>query len=319
VVISRAWTPAASVVVAALTALSALAPLATPPTDRPTVVAASPPAAAAALEVVPGSPVEGSAQVDGSAHVDVDEPAVSDGTVTDLTASDVTVSDGAAMDLLTVPGPVDAGATVQRRLVDLGWAVTVDGAIGPRTRRAIAEFQHANGLPPTGNVDAETSIRLRSADANGHQRYLADPLPVPGTPRPAVDRMTRIEQIADSVGFDWRSRGVTFVIGCHPDHQRCTTGSYYTGTRQIFITSSILADEERLRSVVLHELAHAWQFTVRGWPGAADDVSAWGRTGIDGLEAAADCLATAWGASRTDYWSCPADAAAHLSFLYEHS
>jgi peptidoglycan hydrolase-like protein with peptidoglycan-binding domain len=301
---SSSWAAAAVVAAVALMALAAFAALVT---DRPTEVATSTEVAAPEADSV--------AQADRSASYDVDEPAPFYGSddVPALSEDDV-----------TDPRLLSVEATIQRQLVGHGWTVTVDGTIGAQTRRAIAEFQHANGLPPTGNLDIESGIRLGSPEANGYEHYLVDPLPAPASsgpaaPRPAADPMVLIEQIADSVGFDWRSRGVTFVIGCHPDHQRCTTGSYYTGTRQIFITTKILTDKELLRSVVLHELAHAWQFTVRGWPDAADDVSAWGRTGIDGLEAAADCLAASWGASYTYYWSCPADAAAHVRSLYASS
>ena len=306
---------------AAVAALVALAPFTTPVTDRPPEVAASP---SVAVETDPGAPAFGSPDDGSPDDDDVDEPSVSADTESGGIMSDGFMSDDAQLDvvrdLVADPKLLSAGATIQRQLVDHGWTVTVDGTIGARTRRAIAEFQHANGLPPTGNVDSETDIRLSSPDPNGYQHYLANPLPVSppsGTPLPAADPMIRIEQIADSVGFDWRSRGVSFVMDCHPTHQRCATGSYYTSTRQIFITRSILNDTEQLRSVVLHELAHAWQFIDRGWPEAGNDVSAWGRTGIDGLEAAADCLATAWGATRTYYWSCPADARGHMLLLYQ--
>ena len=325
-VASRARMPVVSIAAAmaalvTLAFLVAIAPRAIPAADRSPDVAATPTAAAPETVRVP--------HVDRSGDDIVDEPALSDEDVAELALSGDPVSDVDALDPAADLRLLGAEATTQRQLADLGWTVTVDGTIGAQTRRAIAEFQHANGLAPTGDLDAETSIRLGSPGANGHQRYLADPLPAPASPAPspaarvaprqAADPMTRIEQFADSVGFDWRSRGVTFVIGCHPDHERCSTGSYFTGTRQIFITTRILADTELLRSVVLHELAHAWQFTVRGWPEAADDVSAWGRTGIDGLEAAADCLAAAWGASRTYYWSCPADAEAHMLLVYRSS
>jgi hypothetical protein len=310
--------------VAALTAFITLAPFAAPAMDRPTEVAANPTAAATGIH--------SGANADGSTEDDVERSFLSGETLSDDTMLAGIVSDGAELDVVTDPEPVSAEATIQRQLADHGWSVAVDGVIGARTRRAVAEFQHANGLPPTGNLDTETGVRLGSPDANGRERYLADPLPAPPAPapptpaplsqgasRPAADPLTRIETIADSVGFDWRSRGVTFITDCHPSARRCATGSYYPSTREIFITKRILTEKEVLRSVVLHELAHAWQFTVRGWPEAGEDVSAWGRTGIDGLEAAADCLAAAWGASRTYYWSCPADARAHMLVLYENS
>jgi hypothetical protein len=56
---------------------------------------------------------------------------------------------------------------------------------------------------------------------------------------------------------------------------------------------------------------------VRGWPAAADDLAAWGLSGHQGLEAAADCLAAAWGATHSDaYYACPADAVEHMRNLY---
>jgi hypothetical protein len=288
--------------VVALVAFITLAPLATPVVERSTDVTAGP--TAPDTEAGPGSNAD------------------------DIVSEDV-LADDVRFDVVIESQPLSAETTTQRQLADHGWTVTVDGVIGAQTRRAIAEFQHANGLPPTGDVDAETAIRLGSPDANGQQHYLADPLPPPAAPAPsppaapapgaaraAPDPMARIELIADGVGFDWRGQGVTFITDCHPSPRRCATGSYYTGTREIFITKRILTDKEVLRSVVLHELAHAWQFTVRGWPEAENDVSAWGRTGIDGLEAAADCLAAAWGASRTYHWSCPADARAHMLALH---
>jgi len=308
--------PAAAITfVVALVALFTLAPITTPVADRTTELTASP--VAAVPETGPGANAD-----------DI----VSDDMVSDDIVSIDTVPDDVRLDVVTESQPLSVEATIQRRLVDHGWTVTVDGAIGARTRRAIAEFQHANGLQPTGDVDTETGVRLGSPDARGYQHYSADPLPsppararpapaapAPGATRAAADPMARIEQIADSVGFDWRAQGITFITDCHPTTQRCATGSYYTGTREIFITKRILTEREVLRSVVLHELAHAWQFTVRGWPEAENDVSAWGRTGIDGLEAAADCLAAAWGASRTYHWSCPADARGHMLLLYQDS
>ncbi len=54
----------------------------------------------------------------------------------------------------------------QQRLTELGYKPGVaDGKAGPRTREALKLFQKDNGMPPTGQLDAETMQRLRSARA----------------------------------------------------------------------------------------------------------------------------------------------------------
>ncbi len=142
----------------------------------------------------------------------------------------------------------------------------------------------------------------------------------PSATRPAtgaeIDEapLARIERIADRVPFDWRAHGVTFAIGCSTLQAHCPPAAYETASRTILIAQRSL-DADALEDLVLHELAHAWQFTTRGWPDAADDLSAWGYGDIQGLELAADCLATIWGTRRTGYWICPPDAIEHLRTL----
>lgn len=48
-------------------------------------------------------------------------------------------------------------ASVQRRLSELGFEPgPVDGLIGPRTRKAVSDFQRANSLTPDGRLNAKT-------------------------------------------------------------------------------------------------------------------------------------------------------------------
>lgn len=55
-------------------------------------------------------------------------------------------------------------AAQQQRLADLGyWLGPVDGLFGPSTAHAITAFQKAQGLPRTGDLDAETLDRLATA------------------------------------------------------------------------------------------------------------------------------------------------------------
>ena len=55
-------------------------------------------------------------------------------------------------------------AELQKRLTELGYKPgPADGVTGKRTTDALKQFQQANHLPATGNLDAETIRRLHSA------------------------------------------------------------------------------------------------------------------------------------------------------------
>jgi hypothetical protein len=120
-----------------------------------------------------------------------------------------------------------------------------------------------------------------------------------------------VEAIADASGWDWRTAGVTFVIGFHPD-ACCHWGIWDAGSSTIYIGPTAFGTPERLQYVVLHETAHAWQYLAGPTDKLMRDYTAWGYTGAQALEAGADCIATLWGAasSQGHYWHCPTDALA---------
>ena len=66
---------------------------------------------------------------------------------------------------------------VQRELKRLGYALSVDGAYGPMTRKAIMSFQKSENLPVTGNVSPELVAYLE-AKAPAAQN-VAQPQPQP--------------------------------------------------------------------------------------------------------------------------------------------
>lgn len=69
--------------------------------------------------------------------------------------------------LLDLAIPSEA-AQVQRRLAELGYyAVAIDGAWGPRSRQALAEFRERNGLGPADQWDRRTQELLLSESAIG--------------------------------------------------------------------------------------------------------------------------------------------------------
>lgn len=148
----------------------------------------------------------------------------------------------------------------------------------------------------------------------------APPPPPPGPPptsapkRPPVptggpEARARVEAIADSSGWDWRAAGVRFNLSFHPTGRNW--GVYERDTGIIWIGPTAFADANRLRYVVLHELAHGWQYRQNRFADFITDFSRWGFETIGpALEASADCVAALWGATRGHYWTCPADARA---------
>jgi hypothetical protein len=134
-------------------------------------------------------------------------------------------------------------------------------------------------------------------------------------PKPRVassgpQAQAQIDTIADSSGWDWRAAGVRFDPSFYPK-DCCHWGVYEAATSIIWIGPTAFADPNRLRYVVLHELAHAWQYRQNRFAEFIRDYTAWGFSTIGpALEAGADCLAAVWGAGGGHYWSCPADAQA---------
>lgn len=78
---------------------------------------------------------------------------------------------------------------VQARLNDLGYdAGTPDGVMGPKTRRAIAAFQRAKNLAPTGEPDEATVTSVLGVRVAGVQQASLVPRPAPA----ATDPLHRI-------------------------------------------------------------------------------------------------------------------------------
>jgi len=136
------------------------------------------------------------------------------------------------------------------------------------------------------------------------------PQTAPANLRTGPEAQARVEAIADSTRWNWRAAGVRFAMGYYP-RDCCHWGIYEAATSIIWIGAGAFADENRLRYVVLHELAHAWQYRQDRFREIISDYTPWGFGAIGpALEASADCMAVVWGALRGHYWNCPADAKA---------
>ena len=134
----------------------------------------------------------------------------------------------------------------------------------------------------------------------------------------AAARLQRVEAIADATGFDWRGAGGEFVVGCAPStvQARCTKGAYVTSERRMYISPRAFATTALLQHVVLHELAHLWQFTTAPRELRAGVMAPFGLTGLQALESGADCLALHWGAGYPGLYGCPEGAQQVVGELY---
>jgi hypothetical protein len=129
------------------------------------------------------------------------------------------------------------------------------------------------------------------------------PAPVVATSGPVAQ--AQVEAIADSTGWNWRAAGVRFKMSYYPT-DCCHWGVYEAATSIIWVGPTAFGDPNRLRYVVLHELAHGWQYRQNRFAQFISDYATWGFNTIGpALEAGADCVAALWGAGRGHYWSCP--------------
>jgi hypothetical protein len=144
--------------------------------------------------------------------------------------------------------------------------------------------------------------------------------PVPTTMRRSAaandgSQLDQVERIADTSGWDWRKVHVHFKIGFYPA-DCCHWGVYdQYDHKTIWIGPTAFGDAARIRYVVLHELAHAWQWHSHRLTKLQADMAPWGYQDVAALEAGADCIATQWGADLASghYWACASDAQALMA------
>ena len=146
-----------------------------------------------------------------------------------------------------------------------------------------------------------------------------------------LDRLSIIEEIANSTEYDWASAGAVLNYGCPPGRRcSCTefgceyglvTGAVGRNRIDVWIYESAFSSRSQLKYTVLHEIAHVWQVQIRGWDGGWGDFNRWLPRGVDPMEATADCLAKVWGASpvRYSYWNCPSGAEDYMRLIYQAS
>jgi len=143
-------------------------------------------------------------------------------------------------------------------------------------------------------------------------------------PKNPGGQQAQVEQIADASPFLWRNYGTKIVVGCAPASEsgvhNCPWGLYNFTSNTIYLNEHAFATHQRLKYVVLHELAHAWQNSTGDLNARAyKDLEPWGYEHVDALERAADCLSKAWGATEHYKWDCPKDVEQHMQNIFKNS
>jgi hypothetical protein len=184
---------------------------------------------------------------------------------------------------------------------------------GPDTTTTTAPPETTTSTAPPP-VETTTTTAPAAPAAPSTNAPLQPPAAPPPAKPPVVSSgpqaQAEVEAIADSSGWAWRAAGVRFNLGFYPT-DCCHWGVYESATSIIWIGPTAFEDPTRLRYVVLHELAHAWQYRQNRFAQFITDYTPWGFTTIGpALEAGADCLANVWGATGGHYWACPAAARA---------
>jgi hypothetical protein len=177
------------------------------------------------------------------------------------------------------------------------------GAAPTTTTTAPVESTTATAPPPveTTTTTAPPPAAAPSGPTEAKPAAPAKTRPVaPSGPQ----AQAQVEAIADSSGWNWRAAGVRFAMGFYPA-DCCHWGVYESARSIIWVGPTAFDDQNRLRYVVLHELAHAWQYRQNRFAQFISDYTAWGFNTIGpALEAGADCVANVWGAAGGHYWSC---------------
>lgn len=191
----------------------------------------------------------------------------------------------------------------------------VDLPVPPRVLMTPEEEPAAAATPPEESTTTTTAAPP-VATTTTVPPPPAPPITAPPTPAPPKaaptprQAQTEVEAIADSSGWNWRAGGVRINLGYYPA-DCCHWGVYEAAKSTIWVGPSAFGDPVRLRYVVLHELAHAWQYRQNRFAQFIEDYAPWGFTTIGpALEAGADCVAAVWGAGGGHYWQCPSDAQA---------
>ena len=228
------------------------------------------------------------------------------------------------MNLGKVPGGSAPRAGWSRQFSAMGFAVVVGvfGLVGVHPTEGRADAASAEPVldlpvPPRLLMTMDEPATTTTLPVETTTTTAAPPPSTTTTapPKPKVawsgpDAIAEIEAIADTSGWNWRAAGVRFMAA-YNQSACCHWGVYERDTGIVWIGPSAFGDQNRLRYVVLHELAHAWQYRQNRFGEIIADYSRWGFSTIGpALEAGADCLADVWGALRGHYWNCPADAQA---------
>jgi len=132
----------------------------------------------------------------------------------------------------------------------------------------------------------------------------------------------RVVGLLDAIApFPWRTVVGTLAVGCRPVAALdCPGGVVDRGDRITLSPAAGRWSDATMAYVLRHELAHVWQHATGDLAARRRDLDGIALpVDVDPLEAAADCLAAAWGspARGNGYLACPAAGADRMRAVFE--
>lgn len=145
---------------------------------------------------------------------------------------------------------------------------------------------------------------------------------------PGPDRVARLDAVRAAAvrvlagldaaaPFPWREAVTRVDIGCMAVGAYLCPGGVARGDELVVSPAALGWTDDELAYVLRHELAHVWQFASGDPEARRTDLAGLEAQlgGVDPLEAAADCLAEAWGSPNLGdgYLDCPAEGVARMA------
>lgn len=134
----------------------------------------------------------------------------------------------------------------------------------------------------------------------------------------------RVVGLLDAIApLPWRAVVRELAVGCRPVAAlACPGGLVDRGDRIVISPAAARWSDATLAYVLRHELAHVWQHATGDLAARRRDLDGVALPAdVDPLEAAADCLAAAWGspARGNGYLACPAAGADRMRAVFERT
>ena len=224
---------------------------------------------------------------------------------------------------------IGGGALVAALAVVAPRAAGVPGGAGA-TAGSGSSAPRASVAPPTPAVARDrreasgTPLVVWTRDGGVRAPHPADTADVADLLMARAGLTLRVVGLLDAIApFPWRTVVGTLAVGCRPVAALdCPGGVVDRGDRITLSPAAGRWSDATMAYVLRHELAHVWQHATGDLAARRRDLDGVALPAdVDPLEAAADCLAAAWGspARGNGYLACPAAGADRMRAVFERT